>query len=139
MLDLLLDKEQDHSASSQRTTCSTWAGVVAEHRLVVSVVPGKRTEDNVPALVRLSRYQKGSKPRGAGRLRRLYLGPLQDRYEDDQRYSARERSGEDGIRTRGRVLPRHRFSKPALSATQPPLQVNSPQSLTSLFHCQVCS
>ncbi len=31
-------------------------------------------------------------------------------------------SGEDGIRTRGRVLPRHRFSKPALSATQPPLQ-----------------
>src|SRR5579871_6588928 len=31
-------------------------------------------------------------------------------------------SGEDGIRTRGRVLPRHRFSKPALSATQPPLR-----------------
>ncbi len=30
--------------------------------------------------------------------------------------------GEDGIRTRGKVLPLHRFSKPALSATQPPLQ-----------------
>src|SRR5262245_55319073 len=31
-------------------------------------------------------------------------------------------SGEGGIRTRGRVLSLHRFSKPALSATQPPLQ-----------------
>ena len=31
-------------------------------------------------------------------------------------------SGEGGIRTRGRVLPLHRFSKPALSATQPPLR-----------------
>src|SRR5438046_10563227 len=34
----------------------------------------------------------------------------------------RQASGEDGIRTRGRVLPLHRFSKPALSATQPPLR-----------------
>src|SRR2546429_9412524 len=33
-----------------------------------------------------------------------------------------EKSGEDGIRTRGAVLPAHRFSKPALSATQPPLR-----------------
>src|SRR5438874_7406285 len=32
-------------------------------------------------------------------------------------------SGEDGIRTRGGVLPPHRFSKPALSATQPPLRL----------------
>ena len=31
-------------------------------------------------------------------------------------------SGEDRIRTCGRVLPLHRFSKPALSTTQPPLQ-----------------
>ncbi len=34
-----------------------------------------------------------------------------------------KQSGEDGIRTRGRVLPLHRFSKPALSAAQPPLQI----------------
>src|SRR5262249_4783206 len=33
-------------------------------------------------------------------------------------------SGEDGIRTRGGVLPPHRFSKPALSAAQPPLQTS---------------
>ena len=31
-------------------------------------------------------------------------------------------SGEDRIRTCGRVLPLHRFSKPALSTTQPPLR-----------------
>lgn len=32
-------------------------------------------------------------------------------------------SGEDGIRTRGGELTPHRFSKPALSAAQPPLQI----------------
>src|SRR5579885_1458291 len=41
------------------------------------------------------------------------------------------RSGEDGIRTRGWVLPHHRFSKPALSATQPPLRVGM-EPVTSL-------
>src|SRR5579859_5443309 len=40
-------------------------------------------------------------------------------------------SGEDGIRTRGRVLPRHRFSKPALSATQPPLRSFSEMLVTT--------
>lgn len=40
-------------------------------------------------------------------------------------------SGEDGIRTRGRVLPRHRFSKPALSATQPPLRSFSAMLVTT--------
>lgn len=33
-------------------------------------------------------------------------------------------SGEDRIRTCGTVLPVHRFSKPTLSTTQPPLQVD---------------
>jgi hypothetical protein len=45
-------------------------------------------------------------------------------------------SGEDGIRTRDGVLPPYRFSKPALSATQPPLRscqanarwINCPES-----------
>ena len=32
-------------------------------------------------------------------------------------------SGEDRIRTCGRELPLHRFSKPALSTTQPPLRI----------------
>src|SRR5439155_13315066 len=35
-------------------------------------------------------------------------------------------SGEGGIRTRGPVLPGHRFSKAALSTTQPPLRKAGP-------------
>ena len=35
----------------------------------------------------------------------------------------RQQSGEDRIRTCGRELPLHRFSKPALSTTQPPLRI----------------
>ena len=41
---------------------------------------------------------------------------------DMQLVAAKGQNGEDGIRTRGGVLPPHRFSKPALSAAQPPLQ-----------------
>ena len=50
-----------------------------------------------------------------------------------------EKNGEDGIRTRGRVLPRHRFSKPALSATQPPLQNLKYQGVVSSFSGQTYS
>jgi len=41
---------------------------------------------------------------------------------ETQPIAARRLNGEDGIRTRDGVLPPYRFSKPALSATQPPLQ-----------------
>jgi hypothetical protein len=49
--------------------------------------------------------------------------------DETQRDCAQVRSGEDRIRTCGRVLPLHRFSKPALSTTQPPL----PSQLRSQF------
>jgi len=42
-------------------------------------------------------------------------------------------NGEDGIRTRGGVLPPHRFSKPALSATQPPLRIGRDVALAKHF------
>ena len=42
---------------------------------------------------------------------------------ETQPIAAKRLNGEDGIRTRDGVLPPYRFSKPALSATQPPLQV----------------
>ena len=41
---------------------------------------------------------------------------------DVPRDSVQTSSGEGGIRTRGPVLPGHRFSKAALSTTQPPLR-----------------
>src|SRR5262249_33027375 len=42
-------------------------------------------------------------------------------------------SGEDGIRTRGGVLPPHRFSKPALSAAQPPLRHTRQRRVTGFY------
>ena len=56
---------------------------------------------------------------------RTWKRPNRHRYDVRRSRNAaifRTKSGEDGIRTRGAVLPAHRFSKPALSATQPPLR-----------------
>ena len=80
---------------------------------------------------------QGSLPCGTGRMRsppsRRRWGKMGTAGAKGGGSRLMHASGEEGIRTPGRELPRHRFSKPALSATQPPLQVVHIPLLTAIL------